>query len=137
MLWIRNSLVHTFRVCWSKAKLGTATIIFLAFILFVIQKAAKLFPVPQGIMILPRSFFLKWFRLFWIALTWWGLGLKGFGLIIFPLDFATKCFQPSWLLSSRANQLSKVSKPTLLSSLIFFGGLSTVVQTIPWDMFLQ
>ena len=23
------------------------------------QKAAKLFPVPQGIMILPRSFFLK------------------------------------------------------------------------------
>ena len=63
----------------------------------------------------------------------WG----GFGLIIFPLDFAIKCFQPSWLLSSKANQLSKVSKPTLLSNLIFLGGLSTVVQTKPCEMFLQ
>ena len=59
MLFNKNSLVQTFKVCCNNARLGTATRIDFGLIFSAIQNAVKLLPVPQGIIILPRSLDLK------------------------------------------------------------------------------
>ena len=52
-----NSIAQSFKVCFTKAILGTETIIVFDLSFSAIQKAVRVFPVPQGIISFPLLFF--------------------------------------------------------------------------------
>ena len=112
----RYSCTQSFKVCLIRCKLGTAKIIFFASNASAIQKAAKLLPVPQGMMSLPLVFFLtlKCVTAFFIAGFWCDLGFLFLSLICLLA-------QRDWILSqSWSVKFNQVSRPISVKFFKYF-----------------
>ena len=130
----RYSFVQSLRLCFTKFRLGTATIIFLTSIACAIQNAVRLLPVAQGIISLPLdfAFFTKYFFERFIALSWWGLGFLFTSFIGLCLQKFLIFFHSSAL---RLSHLSRPISEMFPRNFLFRIGLLEECETIPREIF--